>query len=386
MKLDGLRVLDLSLFLPGPMLTLMMADHGAEVIKIEPYPEGDPARELGHKKGDTSVWFRNTNRGKKSLRLNLKKPEGVAICLALARTSDVVVEAFRPGVVDRLGVGYEAVRALNPGIVYVSLSAFGQEGIYRDRPAHDLAVQALAGLVSLNEGQDGRPALPHVPFADALCSQTALIGVLMALLRRTTTGRGDYLDVAMLDAILAWTPNATGSLFATGEPPVVKHGRSWGGNAMNNLYQTGDGQWIVLGGSEMKFAENLFSALGRPDLVDACRPPPGPNQEPAKAYLRETFKKRSRAEWEAWFEGRDICFAPVRTLKEAFDDPHVGQRGMLAHDHQGNEVVGTPLRFEAEPGAIDPTVPALAAHADEILARLGYDANDLVRLRAEAVI
>jgi len=365
MKLDGVKVLDLSLFLPGPMLTLMMADHGADVIKVEPVGEGEPSRHIGLATHGQTVWFRNTHRGKRSVQLDLKSAEGQAAFWALARHADVLVEAFRPGVVERLGVGYEAVRAVNPGIVYSSISAFGQTGPYRDRPAHDLAVQALAGLVSLNEGQDGKPAMPGLMAADALASLTALSGVLMALLRREKTGRGDYLDVAMLDSLMAWTPNATGPVFAQGRANVPKAERSWGGAAMFNLYDCADGQWIVLGGSEVKFAANLLEALGRTDLLHYARLPPGPDQEPLRAFLRKTFRAKTQAAWEAWFAGRDICFAPVRSLKAAFDDPAVAARGMISRDLNGDAVVGTPLLFRDEPGRVEPTAPGLDAHAGE---------------------
>lgn len=357
MKLEGVRVLDLSLFLPGPMLTLMMADHGADVIKVEPPGEGEPTRRIGYEKNGASVWFRNTHRGKRSVGLNLKTPEGMAAFHALAAEADVIVEAFRPGVADRLGVGYDAVRAYNPGVVYCAISAFGQTGAYSQLPAHDVAVQALAGVVSLNEGQDGKPAMPHMPVADALASLTALSGVLMALLRKRETGLGDYLDVSMYDATLAWTPNVTGRIFATGQAHEPKDERSWGGAAFYNLYECADGQWVSLGGSEIKFARNLLTALERPDLIEIAALPPGPEQEPLRAFLRETFLKKTRADWETWFAGRDVCFAPVRTLKEAFDDPATRDSGMLAFDADGSEVVGTPLKFRNEPGVIDPTLP-----------------------------
>ena len=368
MKLEGVKVLDLSLFLPGPMLTLMMADHGADVIKVEPVGQGEPTRHIGYEKGGSTVWFRNTHRGKRSIQLDLKSQAGQAIFWDLAREADVLVEAFRPGVVDRVGVGYEAVRAVNPGIVYASISAFGQDGPYRDRPAHDLAVEALAGVVSLNEGQDGKPASPHMPVADALASLTALSGVLMALLRRKETGLGDYLDVAMFDSTLAWTPNVTGKIFATGEAHVPKDERSWGGSAMFNLYECADGQWVSLGGSEVKFARNLLTAWGLEALIPLAELQPGPGQAPLRAAIAGKFKEQPRAHWEAWFEGRDICFAPVRTLKEAFNDPAVADRGMLARDAQGNEIVGTPIRFKAEPAVIDPALPALDQHHAEIAA------------------
>jgi crotonobetainyl-CoA:carnitine CoA-transferase CaiB-like acyl-CoA transferase len=361
MKLQGVRVLDLSLFLPGPMLTLMMADHGADVLKIEPPGEGEPSRHIGYIKGDTTVWFRNTHRGKRSLQLDLKSDADRALLLDLAAEADVVVEAFRPGVVDRLGVGYDAVKARNPGVVYVSVSAFGQTSPYRDKPAHDIAVQALAGLIALNEGQDGKPAAPHMPVADALASLTALSGVLMALLRKRETGLGDYVDVAMFDSVLAWTPNVTGKIFATGEAHVPKDERSWGGNAMYGLYETSDGQWICLGGAELKFARNLLDGLGRLDLLDYAMLQPGPGQAPLRAFLRETFATRTRADWETWFDGRDVCFAPVRTLKDAFEDPALAARGLFARDADGNEIVGTPILFTNEPARIDPHPPELGA-------------------------
>jgi crotonobetainyl-CoA:carnitine CoA-transferase CaiB-like acyl-CoA transferase len=386
MKLSGVKVLDLSLFLPGPMLTLMMADHGADVIKIEPRGEGEPTRHIGYEKGGASVWFRNTHRGKKSLQLDLKDPVGKDIFFALAREADVIVEAFRPGVVDRLGVGYQAVRAVNPKVVYCSVSAFGQTGPHRMRPAHDVAVEALAGVVALNEGQDGKPAMPHIPVADALASLTALTGVLMALLRVRETGKGDYLDVAMLDSVIAWTPNVTGKIFATGEPHVVKEERSWGGNAMFNLYETRDAQWIVLGGSEEKFAKNLLDALGRPDLLPYASLPPGTGQEPLRACFREVFLTRSRAEWEAWFADKDVCFAPVRNLKEAFEDKNLIERGMLSHDADGNEIVGTPIRFLEEPAEIDPGIPALSGDRETLLTGLGYTKVQIEELAARGVI
>ena len=386
MKLDGVKVLDLSLFLPGPMLTLMMADHGAEVIKIEPKGEGEPARGIGYRKNGESVWFRNTHRGKKSLQLDLKSEEGKEIFFRLAANADVIVEAFRPGVVDRLGVGYEAVRAVNPKAVYCSVSAFGQTGPYVKKPAHDLAVQALSGVVALNEGQDGKPAMPHMPVADALASLTALSGVLMALLKARETGQGDYLDVAMLDSVLAWTPNVTGRIFATGEPHVVKEERSWGGNAMYNLYECADGEWIALGGAEPKFARNLLEPLGRMDLFDCANMQPGKGQEPLRCFLRETFRTKTRAQWIAWFSDKDVAFAPVLNLKEAFDDPNARERGMIGTDADGNEVVGTPLKFLAEPAAINPSVPGKGADADELLAGLGYSGDKIGAFREKGVI
>lgn len=386
MKLDGVRVLDLSLFLPGPMLTLMMADHGADVIKIEPKGEGEPTRHIGYQKNGESVWFRNTHRGKRSLELDLKAAEGREIFLALARRADVIIEAFRPGVATRLGVDYAAVKSVNPCAVYCSISAFGQSGSYVKRPAHDLAVQAMAGVIALNEGVDGKPAAPHMPVADAFASLTALSGVLMALLRARATGHGDYLDVAMLDSVLAWTPNVTGRIFATGEPHLVKEERSWGGNAMYHLYECADGLWLALGGAEPKFAQNLLEPLGRLDLLPFAKLPPGQGQAPLRDFLRETFRLKTRAAWALWFEGKDVAWAPVLNLKEAFDDPNTRARDMLAFDGEGNEIVGTPIKFAEEPSAIDPRIPAKGADAEAILTELGYDAVQVAAMRVRGVI
>jgi crotonobetainyl-CoA:carnitine CoA-transferase CaiB-like acyl-CoA transferase len=372
MKLSGLKVLDLSLFLPGPMLTLMMADHGANVIKVEPAGEGEPTRHLGYMKNGASIWFRNTQRGKRSIQLNLKSEEGLATFWALAKEADVIIEAFRPGVVDRLGVGYRAVKAVNPGIVYCSISAFGQEGKYREKPAHDLAIQAMAGLVAHTEGFDGNPAPPGLVAGDALGSLTALSGVMMALWRKDRTGQGDYLDVSMLDSLMAWTPNVTGKIFATGEDIIPKHERPFGGQAMNSLYQCKDGGWVVLGGSEVKFARNLLAEWGRLDLLQYAEIPPGPEQYPLRDFFREKFREKTRAEWEAWFEGKDICFAPVRTLKDAFEDSAAAERGMIAWDAEGNEIVGTPIRFTEEPAVIDASIAELDEHHAEIVAK-GWD-------------
>lgn len=383
MKLEGLRVLDLSLFLPGPMLTQTMADHGAEVIKIEPPGEGEPVRHVGYRTADdVSVWFRNTHRGKKSLVLDFKNPHGVTAFLKLCETADVVVEAFRPGVVDRLGVGYEAVSKVNPRIVYASISAFGQTGPEAKRPAHDIAIEALAGVVSLNLGSDGQPTNPHMPVADMAGSMTALAGILMALIRREKTGRGDYLDISMQDSTMAWLPNVTGPVFAEDRAPRVKEERSFGGYSFFSVYETADQRHVVLGGVEHKFVRNLLNALERSDLIAVAEGPPGPMQEPVKAFLRATFATKTRDEWEAWFADKDVCFAPVLDLHEAFHRPHTAARDMLQRDGAGNLHIGTPIRYRDEPGVLNTTLPGLGEHTAEVLRQAGFDDAALAEIMA----
>lgn len=377
MKLDGVRVIDLSLFLPGPHLTMMMADHGAEVVKVEPPGAGEPVRNVGYRAGGESVWFRNTHRGKKSIVLNLKAPEGREALLRLAETADVMVEAFRPGVVDRLGVGYKDVSARNGALIYASIAAFGQTGPERTRPAHDLAIEAMAGVVSLNLGQDGEPTNPHMPVADLTGSLMALSGILMALHRRHATGKGDYIDLSMMDATMSWLPNVTGPVFAEDRPPVVKEERSFGGYAFFSIYRTADGGHIALGGVEAKFVRNLLTALDRPDLIDIATGPAGPGQEPVKEFLRETFAQRTRAEWETWLADKDVCAAPVLNLKEAFHHPQTAAREMLVRDRDGNLHIGIPIKFQDEPGRIDPTLPTMGQHTDELLGAIGLTESEI---------
>lgn len=386
MKLEGIRVVDLSRFLPGPAMTQVMADHGAEVVKIESTEEGEPTRGIGATRDGVSVFFANTSRGKKSLALNLKHPAGVEALMRLAEASDVFVEAFRPGVAARLGIGYRQVAERAPHIVYASISAFGQSGPYRDIATHDLGTEAMAGVLSLNRGQDGKPAIPGLPASDMLASALTLSGVLMALLRRKETGRGDYLDMSMAECLLSGIPNNLGSAMAARRQPELSEERSLGGNALYNLYATKDGGWIALGGQEMKFAVNLLTALGRPDLIGFCELPPGKGQDPVRDFLRDAFRMKTRDEWAHWARSRDIPFAPVKTLPEVLDDPHFRARGMVLTDQRGWDHLGTPVRFENEPGQVRFDLPALGQHSREVLRSLGYGDGEIARLAGEGSI
>lgn len=386
MKLQGLRVVDLSLFLPGPLMTQFMADHGAEVIKVESLHEGEPNRNIGAKRDGISVYFANTHRGKKSLALNLKDPAGVEALMRLAETADVLIEAFRPGVVERLGIGYRQVAARAPRIIYASIAAFGQSGPYRDIAAHDLATEAMTGVLSLNRGGDGKPAMPAIASADMLASMMTLSGVLMALYRRKETGKGDYLDMAMADSLLACLPNNMGTAMTERRQPVLAEERALGGNALYNIYRTKDGDFVVLAGQELKFARNLLEPLGRPDLVELCKLPPGPGQDPVRAFLRETFRKKSKQEWVEWFKGRDVAFAPLRTLPEVLDDAHFKARGMVLKDARGWDHLGVPIKFADEPAQPDFEPPAHGEHSVEVLRGLGYRDEEIAALQTKGVV
>lgn len=367
-------------------MTQFMADNGAEVIKIESVDEGEPTRAIGHARDGVSVFFANSNRGKKSLALDLKHPAGVEAVMRLAEVSDVIVEAFRPGVAERLGIGYQQVAERAPHIVYASISAYGQSGPYRELATHDLATEAMAGILSLNRGQDGKPAIPGLPASDMLSSTFALSGVLMALLRRKETGRGDFLDIAMADCLLACIPNNLGLPMAERRQPIAGEERSLGGNALYTVYETKDGEWIALGSQEIKFAVNLLNALGRPDLIELCKLPPGMPQHPVRDFLRDAFLGRTKNEWIEWFRGRDIPFAPVKTLPEVLDDPHFRERGMVLTDWRGWDHIGNPILFEDEPGRVAFQLPALGQHSREILKEWGYSSDELDEMENTGVL
>lgn len=344
-KLSGFKVVDLTQFLPGPMLTVMMADQGAEVIKVEP-PAGDPAREQAPFENGHSVWFRMLNRGKRSLVLDLKSETGKARLWELIADADVFVEGFRPGVMARLGFDYATVAARHPGIVYCSVSAFGQEGALSHHPAHDMAVQALAGFMSVNDGPDGTPVVPGVAASDLAAGLTGLSAVLMALLGKQRTGQGDYLDIAMFDSLLPWCAHTAGSAIAGGPSPQSASQRSLGGAGFYQVYTTGDGRHVTLGGREMKFARNLLTALGREDLIAVADAPAG-EQGALIAYLREVFAGKTRAEWEAWFADKDVAFAPILDFREMLDQPHVAERGLWVNAGGGHQI-GPAIRFANE--------------------------------------
>ena len=344
-KLSGIKVIDLSLFLPGPMLTMMMADQGAEVWKVEP-AAGDPARDQAPFQGGQSVWFRGLNRGKRSVVLDLKSEEGKARLWDMIADADVFVEGFRPGVMARLGFDYAAVSARNPAIVYCSISAFGQSGDLAHHPAHDMAVQAMAGFLSVNDGVDGTPVVPGAAAADMAAGLTGLSALLMALIGRAQTGRGDYIDCAMFDALLPWCAHVAGAAIAGGEAPKSSSQRSLGGAAFYQVYKTADGKHVALGGRELKFVDNLLNALERPDLIPLGNAPAG-QQSALIAFLQATFATRSRDEWVAWFADKDVAFAPVLNFREALDAPHVSQRGLLV-EVGGNHMIAPAIRFAVE--------------------------------------
>ncbi|MFC4292385.1 CaiB/BaiF CoA transferase family protein [Sphingorhabdus arenilitoris] len=357
-KLSGVKVVDLTLFLPGPMLTMMMADQGAEVVKVEP-PGGDPARNMEPFEASHSVWFTNANRGKKSIVCDLKTDAGKSALWELIEGADVFVEGFRPGVMQRLGFDYAAVAARNPAIIYCSLTAFGQHGALADHPAHDMAVQALSGFLSVNDGQDGVPVVPGVASADMAGGLTALSAILMALIGRASSGRGDYIDIAMFDAILPWCVHTASSAIVGGDSPRSHEQRSLGGAAFYQVYETADNRHIVLGAREEKFVRNLLGALGHADRVEEALRPAG-QQGDLIELLRSIFAQKTQGDWTHWFADKDVAFAPVLNFREAFDSAHLQDRALIV-EAKGRHHIAPAIRYASEDAWLPGKVPDLGA-------------------------
>jgi crotonobetainyl-CoA:carnitine CoA-transferase CaiB-like acyl-CoA transferase len=355
MKLQGIRVLDLTSFIPGPYLTMALADHGAEVIKVES-PGGDPTRHIGLSDGPDTVYFRNLGRGKRSVVCDLKQPGDRAAFLELAREADIVVESSRPGVAARLGVDYETIATFNPRIIYCSISAFGQAGPLAQRPAHELALEAMTGVLASNLGPDSAIALPAVPWGDYLSGLHGLAAILMALHARHATGRGDYIDISMQEALLSATANVLGPTLAEGRQPGPAHERTTGGAAFYHWYDTADGRQLVLAGQEPKFVKALLEALGRAELAPLCRDP-GPHQQAVAQLLRDTFGAMTLVEAAELLDRLDLCWGPVRTYPEALEDEQLAFREFVLTDELGRRHLGSPIRFRHQPARIELKAP-----------------------------
>ncbi|SFC29171.1 CaiB/BaiF CoA transferase family protein [Tropicimonas isoalkanivorans] len=361
-QLEGLKVLDLTSFIPGPFLTLALADHGAQVTKIEMPPGGDAYRQTGLAQGGHTALFRAYNRGKDSLALNLKDPADRARFLALADDADVIVEGARPGVARRLGVDYDTISARNPRIVYCSISAFGQDGPDVARPAHDLGLAGATGFLSMNLGSDGRPTIPAIPVSDVTAGLFGLSGVLMALLGRERTGKGDFLDISMQETLLASMLNILPPALTEDRQPDPRQERTTGGAAFYALYDCADGRQIALAGQEPKFVTALLGHLGRTDLADLCQSP-GPHQAPVFALLTQTFGEMTASEAGALCDRLDLCWGPVNSLPEALVDPQIVARGLILTAPDGTRHVGTPIRFRNQPADLSLDAPQLDADA-----------------------
>lgn len=385
--LQGIRILDLSRLLPGPYCTMLLADLGADVVKIETPGLGDYMRLIppfitNTENGETvGAPYLMVNRNKKSVALNFRNPRGKQVLLQLARTADVLLETFRPGAAARWGIGYDALREINPCLVYCSLSGYGQSGPYRDRAGHDLNYLALTGLLAANGVPGGPPIPPSVQVADLGGGMLAAIGILAALIGRDKSGVGQYLDMSLFDAVLSWAGTMVAATFAAGGK--VDRGKMQlnGGMACYNVYETFDGKYITLGAIEPHFWSAICKVLGRADLDSRAY------DSDAIPEVAAIIKTRSLAEWLEHFKSVDACIEPVQDFSAIFENPQIKHRGLIAEmDIPGIgkiPQVGSVFVF-AESRASPP--PQLGEHTRTVLSSLGLGDEEMQDLARAGVI
>jgi crotonobetainyl-CoA:carnitine CoA-transferase CaiB-like acyl-CoA transferase len=384
--LDGNMVLDLTRLLPGGYCTLLLADLGAGVVKVEEPGRGDYIRWMAPPIGGTSAGHLALNRGKRSITLNLKDPAGADLLRRLARGADVLVESFRPGVMERLGVGSDALRAENHGLVYCAITGYGQDGPHRDRVGHDINYIGHGGLLDLSGSRDGPPVVPPVQLGDlGGGGMAAAIGILAALLERQRTGRGRFVDTSMLDGVVSWLSIHLGAFLATGEVPGRGAMPLSGAYACYRVYRCADGRYVAVGALEPRFWRALVTALGLPELEGDQYGPPDRQREMSER-LEEAFGKRSRDQWMAELGGLEACVGPVNDLAEAVSDPQVEHRRMIAQVGNRRVGPGSPFRFDGDqPSALRPA-PGFGEHTAEVLAGIGVGEHELADLRARGVV
>jgi crotonobetainyl-CoA:carnitine CoA-transferase CaiB-like acyl-CoA transferase len=370
LPLKNVRILDMTRLLPGPFATQILADMGAEVIKIETPLLGDYARLASESFGGNGI-FHLINRGKKSLGINYRNRRGREIFLDLAERSDVIVETFKPGSVDKWGIGYNAVRERNPAIVYCSLSGYGQDGPYRRRPGHDINYIAVGGLLDVNGPVNGAPVPPGVQIADLSGAMYAAVAVLGALLERQRSGTGAYLDISMLDAVIQWMmPISGGWLSNTGRNPERNSLPLTGGWPCNNVYETAEGRFITIGCLEPPFWGTFCERVDRKDWISRAFDPEIQPDVAAK------FKEKTIEEWMALFADGIVPIEPVNTLEEAFQHPQVVHRGLARNFDFSGETppqMGSPLPFPPAEGA----APDLGQDTVQLLHEIGISQAEI---------
>jgi len=389
---DGLKVLDLSRLLPGGFCTLLLADFGADVIKVEDTGMGDyirwtPPQFEGAEPSAAGSLFLSLNRNKRSVRLDLKSEAGRDVFLRLVRDADVLVESFRPGVMDRLGVGYERLRAENPGLVYCAITGYGQTGPYTHRSGHDLNYLGLNGLLSLTGDADGPPVSAAGQIADlGGGALMGAFGILTALRERDRSGEGQFVDVSMFDGALSWLAMVAARVFAAEDRPRRGHEMLAGSLVCYRPYRCADG-WVTLGALEPKFFQAWCEGVGRPDLVGSQFQAPGSD---AHHEIEQVFLSRTRDEWQAFADEHDCCVEPVLEVEEALASELVRAREMvLEFEQPGAGTVrglGMPVKLSRTPGAVRSGGPSLGADTADVLRESGFDEDEIAALMESGAV
>jgi crotonobetainyl-CoA:carnitine CoA-transferase CaiB-like acyl-CoA transferase len=371
--LRNVKLLDLSRQLPGPFCSMMLADLGVDVLVV-----ASPTDVMG-------LGIPLIQRNKRSMTLNMKTSEGRQIFDRLAADADIILEGFRPGVTERLGIDYPSMSKLNPRIIYCSISGYGQDGPYRDKVGHDVNYLGYAGVLGVSGAADAAPAIMPVQVADiGGGALMATVGILAALLARAHTGRGQFVDIAMLDGSLVWNVFHTLLYLVTGQPPERGRTRLTGHNPCYAVYETKDGKYVTVGALEEHFWRNLCVQLG----VDEFIPDQfaeGPRREEMFRVLRDKFRQKTQAEWLQALAPIDICFGPVNSIAESFADPQVRSRGMI-REVDGLKLIASPLKLSDTPTVEPAAPPQFGQHTDEVLRDLGYSASAIAALRDARVV
>jgi formyl-CoA transferase len=391
--LEGIRVLDLTRFMAGPFCTAMLGDYGADVIKIEPPGEGDGTRAWGPPfAGGESIYFLSVNRNKRSVTLNLRHAEGVTLLLKLADQADVLVENFTPGTMSRLGIGEAVLRPRNPRLIYCAISGFGQTGPYRDRPAFDLILQGMGGVMGTTGEEGGAPVRVGIPIADIAGGMYAAYAITLALLARNRTGAGQYLDVSMMDAQISWLSYYVGIYLTSGEIPP-RRGSAHATVVPYQAFACADGRYVTLGaGNDRLFLR--FCEVAGGGLADDPRFRTNPDRIRHRAelipVLEALFRTRPASAWLEALHAAGVPCGPIYTVDEIVEDPQVRSREMLVeidHPSAGRITIpGLPVKCSATPGSIRRPPPRLGEHTADVLTDLGVATDEITRLHSLGVI